>query len=205
MVHPLFGKGGESYSHVGAVNINVPTGTQALSWPAGTIAGDYAVVFSAAATNISITGWTRDAYDWTTYGYTSVALRKKLTAAEVSSPPSATLTNGTAIVISVYRGINASVVRGGVTGSGASILFSGFVKGPSKALVMMSSDRDPDGSISAPPSSAWTRRNQASDSLWHSELWDVSASLYRDGDPIAFTLVPGSNNFNQAGILLELT
>lgn len=197
-------------------NTSAPSTTTSLSWPAGSAAGDLAVVYVAyqgSANNNTITGgaggvWTKDALLWSALGYYSAVFSKTLASGDLAgntlNAPDAATDVSSPYIIVVYRGPTVLSVKSTVTnGTGTTITLTGFTKaGNSKAVVSCVADRDP----SATPStgSPFTAvRGPGTSINFTANLNDVlSVNQYVGGN---VTWSGFGNTFEQTGYLLELT
>lgn len=189
--------------------------TTALTWPAGTLAGDFAVLYIAYqgfANNNSITGgaggWTKDALAWLTLGYYSAVFSKALTSGDLAgvtlNRPDAIAEGPTPYIIVVYRGPTALAVKSTVTnGTGTTITLTGFTKAAtSKAIISCVSDRDP--SATPATGSPFTAvRGPGTNPNFTSNLNDVLTPTAYLGGNVTWTGF--GNTFEQTGYLIELT
>lgn len=208
---------GLSTVRVGSSIANTTTSTSlAFTWPAGTAAGDLAVVYVAyqgTANNNTITGgaggvWVKDALNWSALGYYSAVFSKVLASGDVAgntlNRPNAATDVTSPYIIVVYRGPTALSVKTTVTnGTGTTITLTGFTKaGNSKAVVSCVADRD----ASATPStgSPFTAvQGPGTNPNFTANLNDVlSVNQYVGGNVLWSGF---SNTFEQTGYLLELT
>jgi hypothetical protein len=173
-IHPMMGRN-NSARRIGFNAYANAAGSQAITWPTGTQAGDLAVIYvcySGGSSGVSgLTGWTRATSAWGLGGYTDNFYSRVLTAGDVSSPPTIIANPGPGaggpIIVHVYRGPTRAAVRAAgtdtVTGH-SSISAGGFGQaGSHMGAVAFEGDRDPAGTASctAPPNSTACITNQA--------------------------------------------
>ncbi len=208
---------GLSTLRVGSSIASTTTSTSLpFTWPAGTAAGDLAVVYVAYqgfANNNTITGgaggvWTKDALFWSALTYYSAVFSKVLASGDIAgntlNRPDAAGDGTSPYIIVVYRGPTALTVKSTVTnGTGTTITLTGFTKaGNSKAVVSCVADRDP----AATPStgSPFTAvQGPGTNINFAANLADVTIPASYLGGNVVWTGF--GNTFEQTGYLLELT
>ena len=165
----------------------------ALTWPSGTRVGDigFALVLSSNATPITWSGATQ------LFKFANAVagaaprghlMWKRLTAGDLSSPPTAAgLVLGAAFAI-VYRGGQSVALKAGpTTFTGSTGTLTGFTKGGnSKKIIAMTMDRTSAAATTA--ASGFTRQYEQQAGSFQSSAWlDIRSNSYTNGTNINLT------------------
>lgn len=180
----------------------------AIPWPAGTTAGDQAIIMVVGNATPSWTGFS----GWTTNqsgvailpgSYLWLYSKVSLSAAEVSSAPSYTGASYGACCVAVYRNGAAITMQSTLTSDGGTTaVIPGFVKdAASNRIVSIFCDRDAGGSLTAP--SGFTGRHEEAGTYFDFGVADVAAVDYTDSATVTWTNTAGT--YNQCAYLYEIT
>lgn len=165
----------------------------AITFPAGTVPGDLAIVFGSAG-GASFSAWTSDAYN------SQQRFSKVLDASDISSPPGGL--NGTFLVI-VYRGAKVATRRTQAQYSGTTAMTQGgFTKSGGRAYVTaFLNNLGGNGNVSAPFTEIADNIDAGGAGMGFADL--LSPSLYANGTDIIWSAMSG--NTTMFCVTLELT
>lgn len=158
-------------------------GSRVAAWPAGTVAGDFAIISHSywASTHASMSGWA----EWRfVQGDSNVAVvwAKTLTSADLTTPPTINISAaGTPIHTTVYRGPTNMSLKGfadaqntvGQTTSSTTVTPLSMTQAY-QGMFLFTSDRGTSGSHTVP--GVFTKRSEASSTYFRSSVSDKLAA-----------------------------
>lgn len=194
---------------VGALAVNMPSSSIAVSFPPGTQAGDIAIIFWAYSGPGTISGgaggWSISSYHWSAYGYTSTMAIKVLAAGDLAGVTVNDGAGGCTLIVAVYRGATAATPKTSFLGaSGSTLTIPGFTKSAScKGILNFVQDRDP-GSNPVQPSPLIMRAGPGNFGYFAANVADqLSPASYVSGTDFNWTDFVTATQ--QIGVSVELT
>jgi hypothetical protein len=182
------------------------TGTGTVVWPAGTAAGDQAIIllFGNGSLDLSGTGWTEvvaDAVQSSGSAY-SIFTKNALVAGDISSPPTWTNAPYGGVGIYVCRGASAIALKTSLTNTaGSTAPLTGFSKSSyCSRIVTLVHDRDPTGTMTQP--TGFTKRYEEATTYFDTAFADIAPADYTNNATATWTTL--ATTYNQGAALFEI-
>ena len=143
------------------VGSNSMSGSGTITKPAGTVAGDFMMIFGPYGGSVSgpTGGWINYNMYWPGYGYTSISYRKVLTETDIAGSITISSVSYGPIITVVYRGpTSASLLAQNSGQDGTGLALTHSTGRASTSMGWMSWVTDRDGSGTAAPPAGWTSR-----------------------------------------------
>ncbi len=208
------GLGGDAYrtftANVAAATTYVSSNgtlTSTVPKPSGLAVDDYMFIFVAHGDASVQSGgdgnWLKSTLAWTSYGYTSTLLHKRVSLADVNNSITITGISTNGMATTAYRGVVNAVVTGTTIDAGGTTLNLARAAKQTLSLgqVGFTADRDPSGTPQPP--SGWTGRQQ-----YTGQYFQMTTADRVDGTQPAGsgtdTFTNYTSGFDQVGFAVQL-
>lgn len=197
--------GGGAFEYIGADVVSGDSNT--VAWPAGTQAGDVAILWTTGngyPTWSNHSGWTTDFHAVLGNANLSDVSSKVLASGDITTPPGFTGVTLGGYGVAIYRGPTAITFKNSVTGYAVSSLtITGFTKsGGCKGVVTIVCTRT-DAAMTATQPSGFTSRYEEKITYFDWAFADATPANYSDSASMQWTTLNGS--YNKGAIAWELT